>query len=233
MHAFALENHRHVVRFALPSYAGVSKAARELIDQSREDEAVHHLARDGYSDMFFFKGDRILFLSDRIQAPAESGDDSVSGGEEDGAEGKPEQAPALAEKLTNFWDDIPWQGIAKEGGVKFPRNKKPERLLQRVIALATDEGDLVLDSFAGSGTTGAVAHKMRRRWIMVESGEHAETLALPRLRAVVDGTDKSGVSRAEGWTGGGGFRYLTLGEPLNLREPELGPGGFGVPGALR
>src|SRR5207302_1605319 len=80
----------------------------------------------------------------------------------------------------------------------------------------------VLDSFAGSGTTGAVAHKMGRRWIMVEMGEHADTLALPRLKSVVDGSDKTGVTKMAGWQGGGGFRYLTLADPLLMREPELG-----------
>jgi adenine-specific DNA-methyltransferase len=256
MHAFALEHNKHVVRLAQPDYKAVSKAAREMIDQSKNDkERVYQLARDAHSDMFFFKGERILFLSDRI--PKADADETTVDGETDeeavaeldeddeqhdaaaeaeadeeensdealgdeAAAGEPEAAPGLAEKLTNFWDDIPWQGIAKEGGVKFPKNKKPERLLERVIAMATDKGDLVLDSFAGSGTTGAVAHKMGRRWIMVEMGEHADTLALPRLKSVVDGSDKSGVTKMSGWQGGGGFRYLTLADPLLQREPELG-----------
>jgi adenine-specific DNA-methyltransferase len=86
---------------------------------------------------------------------------------------------------------------------------KPEKLLQRIIHLATREGDLVLDSFAGSGTTGAVAHKMGRRWIMVESGEHCHTHIIPRLKKVIDGEDKGGVTKSTGWQGGG-FRYYRL-----------------------
>ena len=91
---------------------------------------------------------------------------------------------------------------------------KPERLLWRVIEISTDPGDLVLDSFAGSGTTGAVAHKMGRRWIMVELGEHCHTHIIPRLRKVIDGKDKGGVTEAAGWQGGGGFRYFRLAPSL-------------------
>jgi adenine-specific DNA-methyltransferase len=87
---------------------------------------------------------------------------------------------------------------------------KPERLLKRVLEIATNSGDLVLDSFAGSGTTGAVAHKMGRRWIMVELGEHCHTHIIPRLQKVVDGTDQGGISKAVNWQGGGGFRYYKL-----------------------
>lgn len=87
---------------------------------------------------------------------------------------------------------------------------KPERLLHRILHLATRPGDWVLDSFAGSGTTGAVAHKMGRRWIMVECGEHCHTHVLPRLRKVIDGQDPGGVTGLTGWQGGGGFRYFSL-----------------------
>jgi len=98
---------------------------------------------------------------------------------------------------------------------------KPERLLQRVIQLATNPGDLVLDSFAGSGTTGAVAHKMGRRWIMIELGEHCHTHIIPRLLKVIDGEDKGGISEAVNWQGGGGFRYYRL-APSLLRQDAYG-----------
>ncbi len=91
---------------------------------------------------------------------------------------------------------------------------KPERLIERVINIATNPGDLVLDSFAGSGTTGAVAHKMGRRWIMVELGEHCHTHIVPRLQKVIDGQDPGGVTKATGWQGGGGFRYYELAPTL-------------------
>jgi len=91
---------------------------------------------------------------------------------------------------------------------------KPERLLQQIIQIASNPGDWVLDSFAGSGTTGAVAHKMDRRWIMVELGEHCHTYIIPRLRKVIDGEDPGGVTKAVGWEGGGGFRYYRLAASL-------------------
>jgi len=90
---------------------------------------------------------------------------------------------------------------------------KPERLIERVLTLATSVGDLVLDSFLGSKTTAAVAHKMGRRWIGIEMGEHAATNCLPRLQKVIDG-EQGGISAAVGWKGGGCFRYLTLGAPI-------------------
>ncbi len=98
---------------------------------------------------------------------------------------------------------------------------KPEKLLQRVLTLATNPNDLVLDSFAGSGTTGAVAHKMGRRWIMVELGEHCHTHIVPRLKKVIDGEDKGGITGAVGWKGGGGFRYYHL-APSLLEKDKWG-----------
>jgi adenine-specific DNA-methyltransferase len=91
---------------------------------------------------------------------------------------------------------------------------KPERLAERVIRIATNPGDIVLDSFAGSGTTGAVAHKMGRRWIMVELGDHAKTHIVPRLQKVIDGTDEGGVTETAGWKGGGGYRFVRLAPSL-------------------
>jgi adenine-specific DNA-methyltransferase len=90
---------------------------------------------------------------------------------------------------------------------------KPEKLIQRIIQLATNSGDLVLDSFLGSGTTAAVAHKMGRRYIGIEMGEHAVTLCVPRLKKVADG-EQGGISKAVNWQGGGGFRFYRLGEPV-------------------
>lgn len=95
---------------------------------------------------------------------------------------------------------------------------KPEKLLERIIHLATNKGDLVLDSFAGSGTTGAVAHKMGRRWIMVELGEHCHTHIIPRLQKVIDGEDQGGISKAVNWQGGGGFRYFRLAPTLIVND---------------
>lgn len=98
---------------------------------------------------------------------------------------------------------------------------KPEQLIHTALHIATNPGDLVLDSFAGSGTTGAVAHKMGRRWIMVELGEHCHTHIVPRLKKVVDGQDPGGITKAVNWRGGGGFRYYRL-APSLLKKDKWG-----------
>ena len=95
------------------------------------------------------------------------------------------------------------------GDVPFD-TPKPERLLGQILEIATNLGDVVLDSFAGSGTTGAVAHKMKRKWVMVELASHCESLVAPRLRKVIDGSDRGGVSEANDWKNGGGFRFHRL-----------------------
>lgn len=94
------------------------------------------------------------------------------------------------------------------------QNPKPEQLIARILELASGPTDLVLDSFAGSGTTGAVAQKMGRRWIMVELGEHCQTHILPRLKTVIDGTDPGGITKAVDWKGGGGFRFYRVAPSL-------------------
>ena len=98
---------------------------------------------------------------------------------------------------------------------------KPEKLIKQVLTIATNPGDLILDSFAGSGTTGAVAHKMGRRWIMIELGEHCHTHIIPRLKKVVDGEDQGGISKTANWQGGGGFRYYSL-APSLLEQDRWG-----------
>ena len=90
---------------------------------------------------------------------------------------------------------------------------KPEKLLRQVLTIATNPGDLVLDSFLGSGTTAAVSQKMRRRYIGIEMGEHAVTHCAPRLKKVIDG-EQGGISDSVGWKGGGGFRFYRLGPPV-------------------
>jgi adenine-specific DNA-methyltransferase len=107
------------------------------------------------------------------------------------------------------------------GEKAFFETPKPEALLSRIIHIATNCGEIVLDSFAGSGTAGAVAHKMGRRWIMVELGEHANTHIIPRMKKVIDGEDKGGITDAVNWKGGGGFRYYRL-APSLLEKDEWG-----------
>jgi adenine-specific DNA-methyltransferase len=182
----ALASSRNVVRFAQPRYEAIARAAQAIVDRSRAaPEKVFVLDRQGRSAFIVRGGNRILFLGDKVRM----------------IEGK----PSIVEPLTNVWTDVPFQGIAREGGVVFTRNKKPERLVARVLAMASDPGDWVLDPFLGSGTTAAVAHKMNRRWIGIEAGEHLTTLAEPRLARVIAGEDATGISNATGFVGGGSF----------------------------
>jgi adenine-specific DNA-methyltransferase len=187
---FALANAERVVRFAQPRYEAVSHAARRMIDQSRKNpERVLVLERPGHKAMILRGGNRILRLADKVR--------DVDG------------VRTLVEPLTNVWDDVPFQGIAREGGVVFARNKKPERLLARILDMATQPGEWVLDPFLGSGTTAAVAHKMGRKWVGIEQGSQLDELCIPRLRRVVQGHDASGVTAASGWRKGGGFGVWT------------------------
>jgi adenine-specific DNA-methyltransferase len=125
------------------------------------------------------------------------------------------------EKLGTFWDNLNWNNVTREGGVRFPNGQKPEKLISICLELSTKEGDYVLDSFLGSGTTSAVAHKMKRKWIGIELGEHANTHALVRLKSVVSGEDQSGITSESGWKSGGGFKFYTL-APSLLQKDKYG-----------
>lgn len=188
---FVIKHATQVVRSARPDYAAVGEDVRAAIDASEANpNTIIHHSRDAHSDMYFLNGERILFYTAKLK-------------EVDGQ-------LVAGEPLTTLWDDLLSNNLHKEGGVEFPKSKKPEALIKRCLDLATKEGDLVLDSYLGSGTTAAVAHKMKRTWIGIERGEHAQTKCLPRLRDVVEG-EQSGVSKSVGWNGGGGFRYYRLG----------------------
>ena len=118
-------------------------------------------------------------------------------------------------------DEAKKESISLFGAANVFDTPKPERLLERIISLSSNPGDIVLDSFGGSGTTGAVAHKMARRWIMVELGEHCATHVAPRLKKLISGEDKNGISESANWQGGGGFRYYHL-APSLLEKDKYG-----------
>jgi len=113
------------------------------------------------------------------------------------------------DSLGTLWDDIQYNNLTREGDVQFPQGKKPELLIQRILEMATNAGDLVLDFFVGSGTTAAVAHKMGRRYIGVEQMDYVQTLTVERLKKVIGG-EAGGISERVGWTGGGSFVYCEL-----------------------
>ena len=151
---------------------------------------------------YYLNGQVVLFLRD------------VARLEEDGT------AVRVAD-MNNFWsdDEVSSTGIAAEGGVVLKRGKKPEHLLSRIIGAFSKRDELVLDFFAGSGTTGAVAHKMGRRWIMADASEEAVSMTAQRMARVLGGEDRSGVTSATGWKGGGGFRLWTV--QINKRQGPL------------
>jgi adenine-specific DNA-methyltransferase len=196
---FVVENAHRVVRTARVAAKDVNESARDALRRSQEDRAtVYRSTREDKDDYYFLNGEQLVFYRSKVRVI-----DGVA---------------CTASPLTNLWDDLLSNNLHNEGGVAFPNGKKPEALIKRCLELSTEPGDLVLDSFAGSGTTGAVAHKMRRRWLMVELGEHCHTHVIPRLKSVIDGQDGAGVTKAVGWQGGGGFRYFRLAPSLIVND---------------
>ena len=197
---FVINNASSVIRTARPDMKSVGKEIQEMVLASKDRPTeIMYLHREGNPDMYFINGERILFYKDKLK--------NIDG------------ELVSAEPLTTLWDDILSNNLHKEGNVSFPKGKKPEYLIKRVLEIATDEGDLVMDSFLGSGTTIAVAHKMKRRWVGIEMGEQAYTHCKPRLDAAIEDNDKSGVTKAVDWHGGGGYRFLELAPSLINRDP--------------
>lgn len=121
-----------------------------------------------------------------------------------------------------YWDyTAGTKNLTKEGKVEFPNGKKPEALISRIFSMTTAEGDYVLDSFLGSGTTAAVAQKMNRKWIGIEMGEHAYSHCKVRLDRVIDGEDTGGITKDEKWQGGGGYHFYELAPSLLVKNDKL------------
>lgn len=125
------------------------------------------------------------------------------------------------DKQGTYWDGINLNNLTKEGNVEFANGKKPESLIEKIISMSSDVDDYVLDSFLGSGTTAAVAHKLKRKWIGIELGEHANTHCSTRLKSVINGDDQGGISKALDWKGGGGFKFYNL-APSLLKQDTYG-----------
>ncbi|MBR7055583.1 MAG: site-specific DNA-methyltransferase [Oscillospiraceae bacterium] len=118
-----------------------------------------------------------------------------------------------------YWDFTSnINNLSKEGGVVFPKGKKPEALVGRIVEMTTEPGDLVLDSFLGSGTTAATSTKLKRNWIGVELGDHCYTHCIPRLKTVIDGTDAGGITETTKWQGGGGYKFYELAPTLIVKD---------------
>jgi adenine-specific DNA-methyltransferase len=199
---FVLSAPDRVVRTARVAPKDIAESCRIQLKASQDKpETVFKAERDGKLDMYFLNGEQLIFYSSKTKI--------IDGRQITGAAG------------STIWDDILSNNLHNEGQVTFPNGKKPEALIKRLIEMATKKGDYVLDSFAGSGTTGAVAHKMGRRWIMVELGEHCDTHIVPRLKKLINGEDSSGITNSVNWKGGGGFRYYRL-APSLLEKDKWG-----------
>ena len=182
---------KHIWRATEISDTGAGKQIVDVKKQSLINLGkVFEIQRDKYDPIYILNGTQISFYSKNVNL----------------IDGKLTSTTFL----TNVWTDIAWEGISKEGGVTFKKSKKPEKLIRRCLDLATSERDLVLDSFLGSGTTTAVAHKMNRKYIGIEMGDHSYSHCKVRLDRVVDGADQSGISKSVGWKGGGGYKFYEL-----------------------
>ena len=201
---YALENAKSVFRYTeINSDAG--KETLLLKKKSKENpNKVLMLERENLNPRYILNGQEVAFYSKKVR--------QLDGN----------LVPTTM--LTNIWTDIPWEGIASEGGVKLKKGKKPERLLRRLIEMGTDKpNDIVLDFYLGSGTTAAVAHKMNRQYIGIEQLEYGDNDSVVRLNNVIGRKvkkkrklkndiefDKSGVSKFVNWQGGGDFVYCEL-----------------------
>ncbi len=199
---FVLSNAEKVAQLVRIKEKDISAEARKTFEMSQKNqEKVFQFKRSDRADQFFCNGKQVVFYASKLK-------------EIDGV-------TSTGQALSTIWDDLLSNNLHKEGNVTFPNGKKPEALIKRCIEICTDEGDLVLDSFAGSGTTAATAHKLRRKWITIELGEHAITHVQPRLKSVVEGTDPSGITKQVNWNGGGGFRFCNL-APSLLKKDNRG-----------
>ena len=164
--------------------AGISAAMRE----SRGNKwSVYQ--REELDDVYCYNGEMVRFYDKNI--------------------GEVEGDITIRREVGSLWTDIPWTGIAKEGGVKLKGGKKPEKLLHRIIEIYSNPGDLVMDFFNGTGTTCGVAHKMRRQYIGIEQLDYGENDSVVRLYNAIKG-DSSPISRLLKWKGGGEFIYCEL-----------------------
>ncbi len=199
---FVIKHAKAVIRTARPDMKSVGKEIQETIRESSNNEkSVLYLQRENSPDMYFINGERILFYKDKLK---NIDGELVSG-----------------EPLTTLWDDILSNNLHNEGGVSFPKGKKPEHLIKRILEISTNENDWFLDSFLGSGSSIAVAHKMQRRYIGIEMNEQAYTHCKVRLDSIIDNEDHSGITKAVNWQGGGGYKFYELADPLLIKHSKL------------
>lgn len=173
---------------------------KALMKKSKELGHVIEQVREDGTSSYFYNGGALAFYSNKMQ---------IIDGEK-----------CITELLTDFWNHISWAGIANEGGVKLKNGKKPEKLIKQIIEMTTSEKDLVVDFHLGCGTTAAVAHKMNRQYIGIEQLDYGKNDSKIRLKNVIAG-DKTGISKAVGWQGGGSFVYCELAKANDKFADEI------------
>lgn len=184
---FALINRDRIVSKRDPHKP--TEAVKKLLEESKNKDYVIEHKRDESGSLYIYQGGSLSFYSNKVKE----------------IDGK----ITPTELLTDFWDDISWAGIANEGGVKLKNGKKPERLIKRIMDLSTNKNDIIIDFFAGSGTTLGAAKKYGRKWIGIETGQYFESHTLKRLKYTIS-EDKTGIAATVGYTGGGFFKYQRL-----------------------
>lgn len=190
IHEFVKENAESVAQLALVRPEEVSGEYRDKLAESASNpDQVVYYPRPDYSDAYLLRGKVILFYSDKVK--------------------KIGQRLVTAERASDIWTDVLPNDVHNEGGVAFRAGKKPEALVARLVELCSEVDDLVGDFFLGSGTLGAVAQKLGRRWIGVEGAEFFRDVTLRRIRNVLGG-DTRGISEASNWKGGGLVSYSVL-----------------------
>lgn len=188
--AFVYDNPKSVCQPVTVDLGGVGAEFREWVQKSIEaGDVVLRYERDGFADAYLRSGKKLIFYSDKMMRVGDRW--------------------ATAERASDIWSDVLSNDLHNEGGVELPKGKKPEALLSRLIELGTNEGDIVLDFFAGTATAAAVAQKMNRRWIGVEGAAFFSEKPLRRMKNTLHGESR-GISSAFGWKGGGSFFVLSL-----------------------
>jgi adenine-specific DNA-methyltransferase len=170
----------------------------KLKEESIKNPDIIYVKKDANKEHYVYRGREMFFLSDKKHICfTENG-----------------YVNARSRLLGDFWSDINTGKLFNEGNIDFRNGKKPEFLIARILELSTNKNDIVMDSFLGSGTTSAVAHKMQRQWIGIELGDHAYTHCIPRIKSLVDNLDSAGMTNATNWKGGGGYRFYELAPSL-------------------
>ncbi len=202
---FALENAESVFATYGP-HKPSSRMKEGIAESKKHPNRIIEVPSENESNHYLKKGRLLAFYSSKLQ--------DIDG----------EIMPT--QRLSDFWDDLSWDSLANEGGVTLKNGKKPEALLKRIIEIATDEEDIVMDYHLGSGTTAAVAHKMGRQYIGIEQLDYKENDSTNRLKNVIDG-DSTGISKIVSWQGGGSFTYLELAKNnQNAKDKILACNGY-------